>query len=58
MHHSIDPPKRVLLVDDAQEICKSWAEVLQSEGWTVEQCYDGEAVNEKGGDIRPHSCCS
>jgi DNA-binding response OmpR family regulator len=47
MQHSIDPPKRVLLVDDAQEICKSWAEVLQSEGWTVEQCYDGEAAKEK-----------
>ena len=47
MHHSIDPPKRALLVDDAEEICKSWAEVLQSEGWTVEQCYDGEAVKEK-----------
>jgi DNA-binding NtrC family response regulator len=46
MHHSIDPPKRVLLVDDAQEICKSWAEVLQSEGWTVEQCYNGEEVKE------------
>ncbi|MFZ1934021.1 MAG: response regulator [Thermoguttaceae bacterium] len=47
MQRSIDPPKRVLLVDDAEEICKSWAEVLESEGWTVEQCYDGEAVKEK-----------
>lgn len=47
MHHSVDPPKRVLLVDDAEEICKSWAEVLQSEGWAVEQCYDGEEVKEK-----------
>jgi len=47
MHHSNDPPTRVLLVYDAQEICKSWAEGLQSEGWTVEQCYDGEAAKEK-----------
>jgi DNA-binding response OmpR family regulator len=47
MPHSIDPPKRVLLVDDDKGICSIWAEVLQAEGWTVEQCYDGEAAKEK-----------
>jgi DNA-binding response OmpR family regulator len=47
MRQSLDPPKRVLLVDDAQQLCKTWAEILQSEGWTVEQCYDGEAAKEK-----------
>ena len=47
MPHTIDPPKRVLLVDDDKEICNSWAEILQSEGWSVEQCYDGEAAKGK-----------
>jgi DNA-binding response OmpR family regulator len=47
MHDPVNRPKRVLLVDDAKEICKSWAEVLQAEGWTVDQCYDGEAAKEK-----------
>lgn len=46
MHGSIDIPRRVLLVDDDREICKSWAEVLESEGWEVDACYDGEAVRE------------
>jgi CheY-like chemotaxis protein len=47
MSQSIEPAKRVLLVDDQRDLCKSWAEILQSEGWTVEQCYDGEAAKEK-----------
>ncbi len=47
MHRSIEPPKRVLLADDDQEICKSWAEILGSEGWEVEKCFDGEAVQGK-----------
>jgi DNA-binding NtrC family response regulator len=47
MPHTIDPPKRVLLVDDDKEICKSWAEILESEGWSVEQCCDVEIVKEK-----------
>ena len=47
MHRWIQLPKRVLLVDDAKEICQAWAEVLQSEGWIVEECFDGEAVKEK-----------
>jgi len=47
MDRPIDIPRRVLLVDDDREICKSWAEVLQSEGWEVDACYDGEAVHEK-----------
>jgi DNA-binding response OmpR family regulator len=53
MRQSIDPPKRVLLVDDAQEICKSWAEILESEGWAVAQCYDGEAAKEKTDTFDP-----
>jgi DNA-binding NtrC family response regulator len=47
MPHTIDPPKRVLLVDDDKEICRSWAEILESDGWSVEQCYEVEAVREK-----------
>ena len=47
MHRPIEIPKRVLLADDDQEICKSWAEVLESDGWKVDQCYDGEAVEKQ-----------
>jgi DNA-binding response OmpR family regulator len=47
MHCPIEPPKRVLLVDDAEEICQSWGEILESEGWVVEKCFDGGAVDEK-----------
>lgn len=47
MNRSIEPPKRVLLADDDQEICKSWAEVLEAEGRAVEKCFDGEAVQRK-----------
>ena len=53
MHRSIERPKRVLLVDDAKEICQSWAEVLESEGWEVEQCFDGEAVSQKAETFDP-----
>ena len=56
MDRSIEPPRRVLLADDDQEICKSWAEVLESEDWVVERCFDGEAVQGhlfNGGDCAP-----
>ena len=47
MDPRIENPKRVLLVDDDEEICNAWAEVFQSEGWAVEKCYDGASVGKK-----------
>ena len=44
MDRQVETPKRVLLVDDDQKICETWAEVLESKGWKVEKCYDGESV--------------
>jgi DNA-binding response OmpR family regulator len=53
MLRSIEPPKRVLLVDDHQESCRSWGEALESEGWAVEKCFDGEAVKQKAETFDP-----
>jgi DNA-binding response OmpR family regulator len=47
MQRRIDATKRVLIADDEEDLCKSWAEILQSEGWTVDACFDGEAVKAK-----------
>jgi DNA-binding response OmpR family regulator len=47
MQRRIEVPKRVLLADDDQAICKSWKEVLEAEGWEVEECFDGDAVAAK-----------
>lgn len=47
MHRPIEIAKRVLIVDDDQDICQSWAEVLESDGWEVQRCYDGESVAEQ-----------
>ena len=47
MQRRIEAPKRVLIADDEQDLCKSWREILESEGWEVDVCFDGEAVRQK-----------
>jgi DNA-binding response OmpR family regulator len=53
MQQPIDVPKRVLIADDEQDLCKSWAEILESEGWEVDVCFDGEAVGKELEDVDP-----
>src|SRR5258708_8072222 len=36
-------PRRILVVDDEQDICQSLSGVLEDEGYTVETAEDGEA---------------
>lgn len=44
MPPTIDPPKRVLIADDEKDLCLSFAEAFESEGWIARTCFDGASV--------------
>ena len=52
---SEEPAKKILLVDDDCELCSEVAEILISEGYSVDQAYDGndgqEMITSGGYDL-------